>query len=95
MSVGWSSLKNDPFCIDDHRFSTDPNPCSVHAEVHALRQMNFEAKGCVLYVARILKGSGKPALARPCANCMEVIEGSGIKRVVYTIDEKETGEYKP
>jgi pyrimidine deaminase RibD-like protein len=83
-SVGWSSLKSDP------RFER----CSVHAEEHALRQMRYEANGCVLYVARLLR-TGHLALAKPCAACQTLIRQAGVKRVVYTISDNEWGTWKP
>jgi pyrimidine deaminase RibD-like protein len=66
----------------------------VHAEVHALRQMKYQADGCVMFIARCLKGGGI-GLAKPCANCQTVINDSGIKRVVFTIDNSTYGIWKP
>ncbi len=83
-SVGWSALKSDP------RFER----CSVHAEEHALRQMKWQAAGCVLYVARVTR-TGAIGLAKPCDYCQGLIEASGVKRVVYTTDEGDTGIWKP
>ena len=83
-AVGWSALKSDP------RFPG----CSIHAEDHALRQMRHDARGCVLYVARLLR-TGQVALAKPCAACQQLIREAGVKRVVYTINDNEWGTWKP
>jgi pyrimidine deaminase RibD-like protein len=83
-SVGWSALKSDP------RFAG----CSIHAEEHALRQMGYQADGCVLYVARVTK-RGHRALAKPCSACQQLIVTAGVKRVVWTVDDREFGVWRP
>jgi pyrimidine deaminase RibD-like protein len=87
-SVGWSILKGDPAMLDDH------SNCSVHAEMHALRQMRQLAHGCVMYVARINR-SGQPALAKPCGVCQRAISRAGVKKVVYTVDGEHHGVWRP
>lgn len=87
-SVGWSIWKYDPMFIDNHC------NCSVHAEIHALRQMNYNARNCTMFVARVLRGGGI-GMAKPCANCQLIIIDSGIKRVTFTIDEDTSGTWKP
>ena len=87
-SIGFSRKKNDPTYLD--RFDY----CSVHCEIEALRKVRFQAKNHVLFVARACKGGGV-GLAKPCANCQEVIDGSGVKRVTYTITGNEYGVWKP
>jgi pyrimidine deaminase RibD-like protein len=87
-AIGWNIKKGDPTYLDDH------TNCSVHAEIHALRQMNYEASGCTLFVARIMKAGGI-GLAKPCHNCQQVIEDAGVKRVIFTIDEHTEGVWKP
>lgn len=83
-AVGWSSLKSDP------RFAG----CSIHAEDHTLRQMRYDARGCVMYVARVLR-TGDIALAKPCRACQRLITIAGIKKVIYTITSTEDGTWKP
>jgi pyrimidine deaminase RibD-like protein len=87
-SVGWSIWKYDPMFIDNH------SNCSVHAEIHALRQMNYNARNCIMFVARVLRGGGI-GMAKPCANCQQIILDSGIKRVTFTIDADTIGTWKP
>ena len=87
-AVGWSVWKSDPEVLDDH------SNCSVHAEVHALKQMRYSASGCVMYVARILR-SGGPGLAKPCETCQSVIAAAGVKRVLFTVDSQTHGVWKP
>ena len=83
LSVGMNKPKNDPAYIDFEH-------CSIHAEVDALKKLTKPAKGCVMYVARYCKG-GDTGLAKPCSRCALEIRNSGVKRVVYTIDNNTYG----
>lgn len=87
-AVGWNVWKSDSDNLDEWYRS------SVHCEVHALRQMNYEAKGCVLYICRLRK-SGGIGIAKPCVRCEEVIVRAKIKKVVYTLNDQEYGVWKP
>lgn len=87
-AVGWNVKKSDPTFLDNH------SNCSIHSEITALRQMKFQARGCTMFVARRCKGGGY-GLAKPCANCQEVIVGSGIKKVHFTIDNNTVGIWRP
>lgn len=87
-AVGWSIWKYDPAYVDD--FSM----CSVHAEVHALRQMSYDAHNCTMFVARAKRGGGL-GLAKPCANCQQIITDAGIRRVTFTVDDERTGVWRP
>lgn len=87
-AVGWNTLKSEPTYLDNH------SNCSVHAEERALRQMNYDAEGCILYVARIRRG-GDIGMAKPCKACQRLIKRSGVKRVVYTINDETYGVWRP
>lgn len=87
-AVGWNVLKSDPAFLDDH------SNCSIHAEISALRQVRFRAKNHVLYIARVTR-SGLIGMAKPCCSCQEVIRGSGVRRVRYTINQNTSGVWRP
>lgn len=53
-----------------------------HAEEALLRRFP-PPRGAVLYVARIDR-LGRPALARPCPRCQDVLVAHGIEVVYYT-----------
>jgi len=38
-----------------------------------------------MYIYR--ESRGKPALARPCEKCMEILRKAKIKEIIYTIDK--------
>lgn len=70
--------------------STPPNRFSTHAEIAALKVAS-ETEDSTLYISR-LSSLNAPALARPCAWCIQKITEAGVRRVVYTVDKK-TSKY--
>jgi len=63
-----------------------------HAEGRCLRKLGH---GGILYVARILKGNGSLAMARPCEMCAIRIKSARIKKVYYSINEENYGLWLP
>lgn len=69
---------------DPYRGFIPNEPCSEHAEVAALRQVQ-DTKGVVLYVARITnKDYDCLSLSKPCERCAEYIASRGVKKVIYS-----------
>ena len=60
---------------------------ATHAEA---RLANKLTPGSVVYVARTLK-NGTVAMAKPCVACQNALRHRGVKRVYYTIANKEFG----
>lgn len=59
--------------------------CTIHGEIAALIQVaHIPLRGSTVYVYREHK-DGKPALARPCANCQTILKEYGVKTMVYSI----------
>ncbi len=75
----------------EHKFS-------IHAEISALYRLGKKVtEGCELYVVRIgTDKMGNPLkYSRPCVDCAKAIIKAGIKKVYYSIDDKqEFGEVK-
>lgn len=44
-------------------------------------------RGSIAYVARELRGSKEPAMAKPCDRCIAYLRDQGVKKVYYTTDE--------
>jgi len=62
-----------------------------HAEVGCILGLPKSAtKGATIYVARIGK-DGKTKNSKPCQVCQTVLKHVGVKRAIYTIDEKTWG----
>jgi deoxycytidylate deaminase len=55
---------------------------SMHAEINALIRAALKADGGEIYVYRDLHG--RPALARPCEQCMPILKNAGVKRIYYS-----------
>lgn len=71
-----------------NRFRNDPwltngQHATYHAEMAALRQLRFQARGATVYVARV-NNQGEPRLARPCDNCHIGLTLAGCSTMVYT-----------
>ena len=59
---------------------------SIHAEVDAIKQIKMQKKranNASILVCRFRK-DGSYAMAKPCANCIEVLKMAGIKKVAWT-----------
>ena len=50
-------------------------------------------RGSTVYVARVGK-LGNMKISKPCEMCEEVLRHVGVRKVVYTINDKEVGVYK-
>lgn len=50
-------------------------------------------EGATVYVARVDK-AGEYKLSKPCPMCHEALKHVGVKKVVYTINNKIAGSYK-
>ncbi len=58
---------------------------SVHAEIAALMEVDFEAMDGVMYVYREVHGY--PAMARPCEHCLPFLTKAGVKTIFYSTPE--------
>lgn len=85
VSIGFNKKKSHPKLANSDRFY------SLHAEMSALLNAKQDVSGCTMYVYREFRGNGKPALAKPCTNCMPSIIEAKISRVVYTDNTNELG----
>ncbi len=86
IGVGYNSLKTHKyFSVPFYNGSV---PRRIHAEVQAIITTRFvtSLKGATMYVYRETD-DGKPALARPCEQCMWSLKEYGFKDVFYTINE--------
>jgi len=52
-----------------------------------------KTEGADVYVARIGK-KGDFKMSKPCPMCESALRYVGVKRVIYTIDDKIAGSYK-
>lgn len=80
LGTGWNKNRNHPTIVSPEHIKTD---CSYHAEEVAIREAGSNAKGAIIYVARVNK-QGKDRDSKPCDKCSTLIEKVGIKRIVYT-----------
>ena len=61
--------------------------CSLHAERACLSRVEKnKIKGCDVYVYREFR-NGKPAIAKPCKQCLYMLFDLGIRKIYFTISE--------
>lgn len=83
IGTGFNKDRNNPYYVSPEHIKTH---CSVHAEVDAIRDANWNVKGAILYVARV-NAIGEDRNSKPCTRCQVVIEEVQIKKVIYTVGE--------
>lgn len=80
---GFNKFKNHPDLIPHDLIKVH---CSRHAEEVAIHEAGENARGAILYVARVNK-QGIDRNSKPCEECSKLIQRSGIKKVIYTMEE--------
>lgn len=80
VGTGFNRNRNHPMIVSPERIKTD---CSTHAEESAIRDAGYDVKNAVIYVARVNR-HGEDRDSEPCPRCLNLINQSGIKRIVYT-----------
>jgi deoxycytidylate deaminase len=85
LGTGWNKDRNHPAIVSPEHIKSD---CSYHAEEVAIREAGENnLKGAIIYVARVNK-QGNDRDSQPCSKCSILIEGAGIKRVIYTSEKR-------
>lgn len=65
-----------------------------HAELGCVVGLDRSVtSGATMYVVRV-NARGEFRLSKPCKMCHEVLKHCGVKKVVYTVDEKEVASYR-
>lgn len=64
--------------------SWNPKKVFLHSEACCISKVtNLNLEGCTLIVVRTLK-NGKISMAKPCGNCMSIINHYRIKEIIYS-----------
>ena len=94
-SVRNAATNKDNYCSFGSRFQKEhAGRTTLHAELGAILGVDRSiTEGATVYVARIGR-EGKYRISKPCSMCHAALKHVGVKRVVYTIDNKVAGSYK-
>ena len=94
-SVRNTSFNKDNYCAFGTRFQKEHSGrTTLHAELGAILGLDRHiTDGATVYVARIGREDDYK-LSKPCHMCHQAMKHVGIKRVVYTINDKIAGSYK-
>jgi len=79
ISVGFNIRRTHPVYSNPN----DTNKEFIHAEMSALIHCRGDLHGADIYVYRETD-DGKPALARPCKMCYNMLKDAGIRKMYYT-----------
>ena len=92
--INTSNNKNN-YCSFGMRFrKSQRGKATLHAELGCILGVDKKlTDGAIVYVARIGKGDDYK-LSQPCRMCDAAMRFVGIKKVVFTIDNKFAGSYK-
>ena len=79
---------------EDIRFMKEPWHATMHAELGCILGVDREStSGSTVYVVRV-NPLGVWRMSKPCCMCQSAMRYVGIRRVVYSVDEKHIGEMK-
>ena len=94
--INVSKNKNN-FCSFGRRFrkgDIQPGHSTVHAELGSILGIDRrKTEGADIYVARVGK-KGDFKMSKPCPMCESALRHVGIRRVIYTINNKIAGSYR-
>lgn len=95
ISIGVNEKKSHPF---QAKYGRNKDSVFLHAETSAIKNAlkyitEKELERCTLYICRVKyydhhKDRMIFGLAKPCLGCFRCITSFGIKKVIYTLDEK-------
>lgn len=94
-SIRNASFNKSNYCAFGTRFQKEhAGKTTLHAELGAILGMDRQiTDGATVYVARVGR-EGDYKLSKPCPMCHQALKHVGVKRVVYTINNKIAGSYK-
>lgn len=94
-SVRNVSTNKNNYCSFGSRFQKNhEGRTTLHAELGAILGVDRNiTEGATVYVARIGKKNNYK-ISKPCSMCHQALKFVGVKRVVYTINNKIAGSYK-
>ena len=90
-----AAFNKNSHCSFGYRFRQEqPGYPTLHAELGAILGINRTVTtGATLYVCRIGR-RGSYRLSKPCPMCYTALKHVGVRKVVWTIDNKTCGTYK-
>lgn len=90
--LGAIGLRPDGILVSSRNIAAPNTAPHHHAETRLIRKLT---PGSTIWVARVSKGDGCWALAKPCPGCENRLRSVGIKKIVYTIGPGEWGIIDP
>jgi tRNA(Arg) A34 adenosine deaminase TadA len=85
--LGAVGIRSDGIVVTSSNIPSRYQHNHAHAESRLVRKLN---SGSIIFVVRILR-CGKFTMARPCLKCQCAMRKRNVKRVYYSIGNKEYG----
>jgi tRNA(Arg) A34 adenosine deaminase TadA len=85
--IGAIGIREDGIIVSSRNISSRDRCKHAHAETRLVKKLG---KNSYVFVARVTR-IGNIGLAKPCINCEIALRNKGVKKVYYTIDNKNFG----
>lgn len=90
--IGACAVRNDGTLVRAYNGPAQNKTRKVHAEYRLSNKIDHEA---TVYVARVRAGNKSLAIAKPCRACQKVLASRNVKKVYYTVSDKEYRVFIP
>lgn len=85
--IGSVAIRGDGSMVRSYNGNPKSPTPEHHSEARLCRKLD---RGAIVYVARITR-DGKWNMSKPCEDCMRSMRRAYVKRIYYTIADKEYG----
>lgn len=91
--IGSVGIRGDGAIVSAFNSPTPSPDRRIHSEYRLASKLDY---GATVYVARVGSGNSthkttKFSMAKPCPDCMRVLFSKRVKKIYYTISDKEYG----
>jgi tRNA(Arg) A34 adenosine deaminase TadA len=90
-NFGAIGVRTDGAIVTSTNVRTQKPHHHAHCEVRLLKKCDL---GATIYIVRVTK-DGAWANAKPCIKCQTLIKNKGVKRVYYSLGEREYAVWEP
>jgi tRNA(Arg) A34 adenosine deaminase TadA len=86
--LGAVAVRADGAVVAAYNGHSESKSPRAHAEARLVRKLD---KGACVYIARVARGTGLFANAKPCPGCERALRRAKVKKAIYTIGPNEYG----
>jgi tRNA(Arg) A34 adenosine deaminase TadA len=86
--LGCVAVRNDGAIVKALNSASELPNRQAHAEYRIASRIDY---GATVYVARVRLMDGTFGMAKPCRDCMKILMARKVRKIYYTISQKEYG----